>query len=222
MKQSHSKGESNLDHVTVLLHEYDALVAENRIYLESTDRKLSIGMAIASAIVGAGFLSSSPVYFLALPFFVLFLALFVVAQTAGIVLVASQLAVLEKRINLIAGATLLTYFSSTVPKTCDVVRCYDLGTGRHWISFNFFYLLAAFLLLFLLCAYSLFRSLSVLLASGMWSILLYSGTFVFCLAAIIFLGIRAATNKRRFIRLIEHHRIQLDRDAEQRASPGKE
>ena len=109
-------GEKKID---VLLHEYDALVGENRRCMSQNAQLLAVGIGAATALVGAGIWTKFPQFFLVMPFLVVFVLLICVIQLHEVVLIGAQLAVLERRIKDIAGEQLLSFFSHTVPMTCD-------------------------------------------------------------------------------------------------------
>src|SRR5262245_54201274 len=111
--------------------EYEMLVAENRIWLASNDPKLTAGFAACVALATAGFWRDRYPLFLLIPFVVVFLGMILLFQLENLIHVASQLLVLEERIDaLLGGEPAMTYFSKTVTAIMDQPRYTDPVTRR--------------------------------------------------------------------------------------------
>ncbi len=194
---------SNSEYLTALFHEYNALVAENRLALGGTDRKLAIALAAAAAFLGAGAWKSSPEIFLLVPFVVLFLGFFALAELAQIVLLGAHLAILEERINRHIGRNTLTYFSRTVPAVYDTARWIDPITSKSYVSFNTYYSASSVAALLGLFIYTVYRGLPALRMAGLLPAIAYFALLISCISIFGLLGARAASSKLRLMALIK-------------------
>jgi hypothetical protein len=186
-----------------LFREFDNLAAENRLALDGTDKKLSIAFGVTASLIGAGVWKSEPVFFLIVPFLTLAIAFFAGVQLGHIVLLGSQLAVVEERINHeLGGQPVMTYFSVTVPAVCDSPTIIDPKTGRKHFMFNAVYTTAVAVVLLAAIGFSIFKGLPALKVKGWVPTGSYFASVCAAFALVVFVIGRAATDKRLMIRAI--------------------
>jgi hypothetical protein len=195
--------QSSSRRLDALFREFDNLAAENRLALDGTDKKLSVAFGVTASLIGAGVWKSEPVFFLIVPFLVLAIAFFAAVQLGHIVLLGAQLAVVEERINHeLGGQPVMTYFSVTVPAVCDSPSLVDPKTGRKHFMFNAVYTAAAAVVLLAAIGFSIFKGLPALRVKGWIPTGFYFASVCAAFALVGFVIGRAATDKRRMIRVI--------------------
>jgi len=197
--------------LNVLLHEYDALLAESRIHLEGQDKKLQVTTVIAVALFSAGIgLKTGPehafsadVLLLTVPYFILLVANFSLAQGASMILIGSELAVLEKRINGITGKKLLNWNSETVPAFWDKPWIRVPNRKRRMLSFTSYFGIIMWLSMFCLSGLSVYLGWDTLIGMHEYAGIVYLGALLSFTLVLAVMYTFMLTMKQHLIALIE-------------------
>ncbi|HBB95557.1 MAG TPA: hypothetical protein DC054_09210 [Blastocatellia bacterium] len=203
-----------------LFREFDNLVAENRLVLDGTDKKLSIAFGVTASLIGAGVWRSQPVFFLIVPFLILAIAFFAAVQLGHIVLLGAQLAVVEERINHeIGGQPVMTYFNVIVRAVCDAKTFIDPSKQRPRRNFNTIYTAAAIAVLVAAVAISIVAGWPALIVKGWIPTICYFVGVIAATILVVFVIHRAANDKDRMILVIKQAIEKSSNDSQEPTKP---